>query len=93
MFKPLLTALIVFMAASAQAQVEVTDAWARATGPGQKATGVFMNLTAPKATRLVGVKTDRTPVAQVHEMKMDNDVMKMQAVKALDLPAGQTVSL
>jgi copper(I)-binding protein len=52
-----------------------------------------MNLTAKKATRLVGVKSELTPVAQVHEMKMDKDVMKMQSIKSLDLPAGQTVSL
>ena len=93
MLKKIITALFVLLAASANAQVEVADAWARATGPGQMATGVFMNLTAKKATRLVGIKTNLTNVAQVHEMKMDKDVMKMQAVKALDLPAGQTVSL
>jgi periplasmic copper chaperone A len=39
------------------------------------------------------VKTALTPTAEVHEMKMDKDVMKMQAVKALDLPAGKTVAL
>jgi copper(I)-binding protein len=93
MLKKLLSAVIVLAAVSAQAQVEVTDAWVRATGKGQKATGVFMNLTAKKATRLVGVKTALTPVAEVHEMKMEKDVMKMQAIKALDLPAGQTVGL
>jgi copper(I)-binding protein len=93
MLKKLLSAVIVLAAVSAQAQVEVTDAWVRATGKGQKATGVFMNLTAKKATRLVGVKTSLTPVAEVHEMKMDKEVMKMQAIKALDLPAGQTVGL
>ena len=93
MLKQLITALCLFAAASAHAQVDVTDPWARATGKGQKATGVFMNLTAKKATRLVGVKSELTPVAQVHEMKMDKDVMKMQSIKALDLPAGQTVSL
>jgi len=90
----LLTAFIFLLAAvAAHAQVEVSDAWARATGQGQKTTGVFMNLTAKKATRLVGVKTDLTSSAEVHEMKMEKDVMKMQAVKALDLPAGQTVAL
>ena len=52
-----------------------------------------MNLTAKKATRLVGVKADLTASAEVHEMKMEKDVMKMQAVKSLDLPAGQTVAL
>ena len=93
MLKKLLSAVIVLAAVSAQAQVEVSDAWVRATGQGQKATGVFMNLTAKKATRLVGVKADLTSSAEVHEMKMEKDVMKMQAVKALDLPAGQTVAL
>ena len=93
MLKQLITALCLLAGATAHAQVDVADAWARATGKGQQATGVFMNLTAKKATRLVGVKSELTPVAQVHEMKMDKDVMKMQAVTALDLPAGQTVSL
>jgi copper(I)-binding protein len=93
MLKQLITALCLLAAASAHAQVDVTDPWARATGKGQQATGVFMNLTAKKATRLVGVKSELTSVAQVHEMKMDKDVMKMQSIKALDLPAGQTVSL
>jgi copper(I)-binding protein len=93
MLKKILATLFVLATAAAQAQVDVTDAWARATGKGQKATGVFMNLTAKKATRLVGIKTNLTPVAEVHEMKMEKDVMKMQAIKALDLPAGQTVSL
>ena len=93
MLKKLMPALFFFAAISAHAQVEVSDAWARATGPGQKATGVFMNLPAKKATRLVGVKTELTNIAEVHEMKMEKDVMKMASVKALDLPAGQTVSL
>jgi hypothetical protein len=91
--KKLFAALWVCAAFTAHAQVEVSDAWVRATGQGQKATGVFMNLTAKKATRLVGVKADLTSSAEVHEMKMDKDVMTMQAVKALDLPAGQTVAL
>jgi copper(I)-binding protein len=91
--KKLVAALGLCAAFTAHAQVEVSDAWVRATGQGQKATGVFMNLTAQKATRLVGVKADLTGSAEVHEMKMEKDVMKMQAVKALDLPAGQTVAL
>ena len=91
--KKLFAALWVCAAFTAHAQVEVSDAWVRATGQGQKATGVFMNLTAKKATRVVGVKTDLTSSAEVHEMKMEKDVMKMQAVKALDLPAGKTVAL
>jgi copper(I)-binding protein len=93
MLKQLFAAVSLLAAVAAHAQVEVTDAWARATGPGQKATGVFMNLTAKKAMRLVGVKSEVAGVTELHEMKMDKDVMKMQAVKSLELPAGKAVAL
>ncbi len=76
-----------------QAQVKIENGWARATVQGQKATGAFMKITAPQATRLVAVSTPVAGVAEVHEMKMDNGVMSMRAVPALDLPANQTVEL
>ena len=80
--------------ASAQpAAVKVEGAWARATVQGQQGTGAFMNITASQGTRLVGVTSPVAGVAEVHEMKMDGDVMKMRAVPALDLPAGKTVQL
>ena len=86
----LLTASLV----SAQpAAVKVEGAWARATVQGQQGTGAFMSITASQGTRLVGVSTPVAGVAEVHEMKMDGDVMKMRAVPALDLPAGKTVQL
>jgi len=86
----LLTASLV----SAQpAAVKVEGAWARATVQGQKGTGAFMNITAAQGTRLVGVTSPVAGVAEVHEMKMDGDVMKMRAIPALDLPAGKTVQL
>jgi copper(I)-binding protein len=86
--------LAIFAAAALHAQtVEVKDAWVRATVPGQKASGAFMKITAPQASRLVGVSTPVAGVAEVHEMKMDDGVMKMRALPALDLPAGQAVEL
>lgn len=77
----------------AQTPVKVEAAWARATVQGQKATGAFMKLTAPQATRLVSVSTPVAGVAEIHEMKMDGGVMKMRAVPVLDLPANQPVEL
>lgn len=80
--------------AAAQAQsVEVKDAWARASVQGQKASGAFMKITARDGVQLVGVSTPVAGVAEVHEMKMEGDVMKMRAVSSLDLPAGKTVEL
>ena len=89
-----MAALVALLCGAAQAQtVEVKDAWVRTTVPGQKATGAFMKITAKEGTRLVGASTPAAGVAEVHEMKMDGDVMKMRAVPALELPAGKTVEL
>jgi hypothetical protein len=90
---PLVMATVLSSAAWAQAAVKVEGGWARATVQGQKATGAFMKLTAPQATRLVGVSSPVAGVAQVHEMKMEGSVMQMRAIPTLDLPANQTVEL
>ncbi len=91
-FLPCLAAL--FMAGAAQAQtVEVREAWVRSTVPGQTATGAFMKLTAAQGTRLVGVASPVAEIAEVHEMKMVGDVMRMRAAPVIELPAGQTVEL
>ena len=82
-------------AVSAFAQnVTVTDAWARPTVQGQKASGAFMTITAKENTKLVGVSSSVAGVAEIHEMKMDKDVMRMAALpNGLDLPAGKAVTL
>jgi len=88
-------ALTTFCAVSACAQnVTVTNAWARATVQGQKATGAFMTLTAKDNAKLVGVSSPVAGVAEIHEMKVEKDVMKMTALpNGLDLPAGKAVEL
>ncbi|MDD2545548.1 MAG: copper chaperone PCu(A)C [Burkholderiaceae bacterium] len=73
--------------------VQVEGAWARASVPGQKATGAFMRLMSPQGARLFRVESSAAAVAEVHEMKMEGDVMKMRAIAGLDLPAGKAVEL
>jgi len=90
-----LAAALLSGAAHAQtaAPVAVDGAWARASVPGQKATGAFMRLTAAQATSLVRAESPAAGVTEVHEMKMEGDVMKMRAVPSLELPAGKAVEL
>jgi copper(I)-binding protein len=73
--------------------VEVKDAWVRTSVKGQMATGAFMRITAKESVKLVGASSPMAGVVEVHEMKMEGNVMKMNAVPALDLPAGKTVEL
>ncbi|WP_300655424.1 copper chaperone PCu(A)C [Hydrogenophaga sp.] len=95
--KKLIIATLLSLTASAWAQapanVEVKDAWIRATVAQQKATGAFMQLTAKADSRVVQATSPMAGVVEIHEMAMENDVMKMRAVPALALPAGKTVEL
>jgi copper(I)-binding protein len=78
---------------AAFAQVTVGDPWIRATVPAQKTAGAFMQLHSAKATRLVDVQTPVAGRAEVHQMGMEGQTMRMQKVDGIDLPAGQTVNL
>jgi copper(I)-binding protein len=76
------------------ATVEVRDATARATVTGQKASGVYMKLKSAAAMRLIGASTPLAGVTQLHEMRMEGDVMRMREVTTgLELPAGKVVEL
>eukprot|EP01034_Spumella_vulgaris_P045662 gene45662-56898_t len=68
------------------AAVKVEGAWARASVQGQKATGAFMRLTAQDGARLVRAESPAAGITEVHEMKMEGDIMKMRAVPALPCP-------
>lgn len=78
---------------SAMAQVSVTEPWVRATVPAQKSTGAFMQLQSATPARLIDVRTGVAGRAEIHEMAMEGQVMRMRRVTAVDLPAGTPVAL
>ncbi|MBU1358587.1 MAG: copper chaperone PCu(A)C [Gammaproteobacteria bacterium] len=80
-------------AASAQAEVTLKDPWVRSTVPQQKATGFFAQLQSPTDSQLVSASSPVAGVVEVHEMAMQDNVMKMRQVPAVALPAGKPVEL
>ena len=80
-------------AAHAADLVQVREPSAKATVPGQKVGGVYMNMVARENLRLTGVKSAVAETAEVHQMKMENGMMRMRAVPSLELPAGKMVKL
>lgn len=89
-----LIAALALGGASLYAQtVEVKDAWARASVQGQSATGAFMKMTSRDGAQLTGASSPVAGVVEVHEMKMEGDIMRMRAMPVLALPAGKTVEL
>ena len=85
--------LAITTAAWADTSVKVDDAWVRGTVASQKASGAFMRLTPSAKARLVAAESPVAGVVEIHEMAMENNVMKMRQVPGLDLPAGQTTEL
>lgn len=89
----LAAAALLTLAGGALAQTTVTDAWVRGTVAQQRASGAFMKITSAQGGKLVAVSSPVAGVAEVHEMAMDGNTMRMRAIAALDLPAGKTVEL
>lgn len=73
--------------------ITVLHPWARASVPGQRVGGVYMEIVAREGLRLTGVKSAAAETAEVHQMKMENGMMRMRAVPFLELPAGKSVKL
>ncbi len=93
MKKSLIAICSMVLATTAFAQVTVKDAWVRATVPQQKATGAFMQLTATRDAKLVEARSPVAGVVEIHEMALENNIMKMRAIPGLALPAGKAVEL
>lgn len=87
-----LQAMLLMGLAHAQS-VEVKDAWIRGTVSAQKATGAFMEITAKSNARLVSVESKIADSVEIHNMTMQNGVMRMFPVDGIDVPAGKTVKL
>ena len=94
MFRIIQISILLFIAVfSAHAEVIVTNAWVRPTVAQQKVTGAFMAITSTVDAHVVGITSPVADRVEIHEMKMDNEVMTMRAVPSLPLGAGKTVNL
>jgi copper(I)-binding protein len=94
MFRRLAVAAALSVASfSVFAQVSISEPWVRGTVASQMGTGAFMKITAATPAKLVGASSPVAGVVEVHEMALVNNVMRMRAIEALDLPAGKPVEL
>jgi copper(I)-binding protein len=73
--------------------INVHQAWARTTAPGQDVGAVYLMIVSKKDTTLVSAKTDAADHTQIHSMSMDNGVMKMRELDSLPIPAGKMINL
>ncbi len=91
----LAASLLVPCAASAQAaaQVEVEQAWARATPGAARGRARLKDRRPPAADRLASVSTPVAGMAMLHQSREVGGVMRMRDVDGLALPAGRSVAM
>jgi copper(I)-binding protein len=76
--------------------IEIGQPWARATPPTAESGGGFLVLTNTGTTpdRLIAVKSPAADKVEIHEMKMDGNIMRMRELeKGIEIPPGATVEL
>ncbi len=86
-------ALAVSLAWAQSGQLDIANAWARATPGGATTGAAYVSIRSPTADRLVGAATPVAGKAELHKMEMSGMVMKMRPVAGIDIPAGRPVSL
>lgn len=74
-------------------EVKVSEAWARATAPGQSGAAIQFLITSQEDAYLLDISSPVAGTVEIHKMKHEGGVMKMRAVKSLPLPAGKQVDL
>ncbi|OFX05884.1 MAG: hypothetical protein A3D94_06910 [Alphaproteobacteria bacterium RIFCSPHIGHO2_12_FULL_66_14] len=76
--------------------LEISHPWTRATPPTAQAGGGFLTITnrGTKPDRLIAARSGISDRVEIHEMKMDGNIMRMRELdKGLEIPAGATVML
>lgn len=70
-------------------------AWSRETPKGAKTGAAYVKIenTGDSPDQLLSVASDIAAMTEVHQMTMDNDMMKMGAAGPVDIPAHGTVEL
>jgi periplasmic copper chaperone A len=75
--------------------LRITNSFARATPPGAKVAGAFMTIKnqGQEADRLISASSPIAGLVEIHEMAVEGGMMKMRAIKGIDVKPGATVEL
>jgi len=87
--------LIAGASALAAPPLKITDAWVLEPNPARAIGAGFMTIenTGDEAVTITGASSKAAEVVEIHEMKMEDGMMKMRMLKSLEVPAHGKVTL
>ena len=90
----LFSAALMLSACGAKEGIEVRDIWARTSAQGMNSAVYFViENHNTEADELIGAATDVAEVVEIHESKMEGDVMMMNRVESIALEPSAKVEL
>jgi copper(I)-binding protein len=86
---------LALLATPAFAQIEIDNAWTRATPPGAKTAAGYMTIRNQSSSpdRLIRAASPLAARVEMHVHLHDGDVMRMRQVKGYDIPAQGSLEL
>jgi hypothetical protein len=87
-----ITGAILLSACGATGEIETHSAWVRPTAQGENA-AVYLTLHnhTAEGDELVGASSNAADVVEIHESKMENDVMQMNMLPSLPIAADEEI--
>ena len=76
-------------------RLEATDAWIASVPPSAKATGAYFTVTngTPQTQVLEGVDCPLARRVELHNMRMEDEMMYMERMERIEIASGETVAL
>ncbi len=75
------------------AMPNVSNVWVKITVPGSNVSAAYMQIKSATRLKLVKAESPVAGIAEIHDMKMNDGVMEMKALDALDIPIEKTTEL
>ena len=75
--------------------LKIRDAWVLEPNPAREIGAGFMTIENPgdEAVAIVGASSKAAEVVEIHQMKMEDGIMKMRMLDRLEIPAHSSVKL
>ena len=78
---------------SAVAAPVVSESWIKTTIPGSAVSAAYMQINSAIPFKLIKAESPAAGLVKIHDMKMNDGVMEMKALDAIDVPANKAVTL
>ena len=85
--------LLLLCSLQAHAEITIVEPWARTTAPGQKVAAGYARIMSDKDVTLVAGHSNFADKVEFHEMLMEDGMMKMRALKQIELKANTPIEL